>query len=126
MDYSSIKYCQQHIAAKITFYQTHYTTDFYALSGSTFSVSFPSLSGSDGTYALVELREINGSVLESQSVTPSNDSQSVTFMLEISGLVELHIINTGLSGAFDYDIMIREISPPLLVRARVFMKIMQG
>lgn len=59
-------------------------------------------------------------------MTPSNDSQSVTFTLEISALVELHIINTGLSGAFDYDIMIREIPPPLLVRARVFMKIMQG
>ena len=41
-------------------------------------------------------------------MTPSNDSQSVTFTLEISGLVELHIINKGLSGTFDYDIMIRE------------------
>ena len=88
---------------------TLYTTDFYALAGSTFNVSFPSLSGSNGTYALVQLRETNGSVLESLSVKPSNDSQSVTFTLEISGLVELHIINKGLSGTFDYTIMIREI-----------------
>ena len=88
-----------------------YTTDFYALAGSTFNVSFPSLSGSNSMFALVQLIETNGSVLESQSVKPSNDSQSVTFTLEISGLVELRIINKfeGLNGTFDYTIMIREI-----------------
>lgn len=86
-----------------------YTTDFYALAGSTFNISFPSLSGSNGTFALVQLIETNGSVLESQSVKPSNNSQSVTFMLEISGLVELRIINEGLNGTFDYTIMVREI-----------------
>ena len=86
-----------------------YTTDFYALAGSTFNISFPSLSGSNGTFALVQLIETNGSVLESQSVKPSNNSQSVTFTLEIPGLVELRIINEGLNGTFDYTIMIREI-----------------
>lgn len=92
-----------------------YDIHFYALHGSTFNITFLSLSGSVDSYALVELREflgsgLNGSVLESQSVKPSTDKQSVTLMLKVNGFVEIHIANKGVSGNFDYDIMINEIS----------------
>ena len=89
---------------------TSYSTRFYALAGSTFNVNFPSLTGSDGTSAVVELRQIDGTVLKSQSVNPSTDSKSVTFSLEIPGLVELHVVNEGVSGTLNYNIMIKEIS----------------
>ena len=94
---------------------TPYNIHFYALSGSTFNITFSSLSGPDGTYVLVELREfvetgLNGSVLQSQSVAPSTDSQSVIFTLEISGFVEIFIASAGVSGNFGYNITIMEIT----------------
>lgn len=75
-----------------------YDIHFYALAGSTFNVTFPLLSGSDGTYILVEFRNyvgsgLNGSILYSQRVMPSTDSQSVMFTLKTTGFVELHIGN---------------------------------
>ena len=91
-----------------------YDIHFYALPGSTFNVTFPSLSGSDGASVLVEFREfvesgLNGSVLESQFVKPSTDSQSVIYMLQVPGFVEVFIANVGASGTFEYNIMIKEI-----------------
>lgn len=97
-----------------TILQDFYDIHFYALPGSTFNVTFPSLSGSDGASVLVEFREfvklgLNGSVLESQFVKPSTDSQSVIYMLQIPGFVEVFIANEGASGTFEYNIMIKEI-----------------
>ena len=91
---------------------TPYYTHFYALSGSIFYVNFSSLSGAS---VLVELREFvepgfNGRVLQSQSVEPSTDNQSVTFTLEISGFVEIFIDSTRVSGNFEYNITIFEIT----------------
>ena len=91
-----------------------YDIHFYALPGSTFNVTFLSLSGSDGASVLVEFREfvgsgLNGSVLESQFVKPSTDSQSVIYMLQVPGFVEVFIANIGASGTFEYNIMIKEI-----------------
>ena len=94
---------------------TSYDIHFYAMPGSIFNVTFPSLSGLEGTYVLVELREfvesgLNGSVLQSQSVKPSTDSQSVIFTLEMSSFVEIYIANEGASGTFGYNITIKEIT----------------
>ena len=95
---------------------TPYYTHFYALSGSIFYVNFSSLSGPDGASVLVELREFvepgfNGSVLQSQSVEPSTDNQSVMFTLEISGFVEIYIAScAGVSGNFEYNLTIFEIT----------------
>ena len=93
-----------------------YDIHFYALAGSTFNVTFPLLSGSDGTYVLVEFRNyvrsgLNGSVLYSQRVMPSTDSQSVMFTLEMTGFVELHIGNSEVIGTFAYNFSIKEILP---------------
>ena len=93
---------------------TSYCIHFYALPDSIFNVTFPSLSGLEGTYVLVELREfvesgLNGSVLQSQSVKPSTDSQSLIFTLEISSFVEIVIANEGVSSTFGYNITIKEL-----------------
>lgn len=92
-----------------------YDIHFYALHGSTFNITFSSLFGSNGSYALVELREflgsgLNGSVIESMSVQPSPDSQLVTLTLNKTGFVAIRITSKGVSGNFDYDIMINTIS----------------
>ena len=91
-----------------------YDIHFYALAGSTFNVTFPLLSGSDGTYVLVEFRNYvrNGSVLYSQRVMPSTDSQSVMFTLEMTGFVELLILGSNeVIGTFAYNYSIKEILP---------------
>ena len=94
---------------------TTYSIRFHALTGSTFNVTFPSLSGSSDAYVAVELRKLvesglNNSVLLSQSVRPSTDSQSVTFTLQMPEFVELRIVNERVSGTFDYNITVKEIS----------------
>ena len=94
---------------------TTYSIRFHALAGSTFNVTFPSLSGSSGAYVVVELRKLvesglNESVLLSQSVRPSTDSQSVIFTLQMPEFVELRIVNERVSGTFDYNITVKEIS----------------
>ena len=95
---------------------TPHAVHFYALSGSIFNVTFTSLSGPDNASVLVELREfvgsdLIGSILESRSVAPSTDSQSVIFTLEISGFVEIFIMaSAGVSGNFEYDMTTFEIT----------------
>ena len=92
-----------------------YEIHFYALASSTFNVTFPLLYGSNDTYVLVELSEfvesgLNSSVLESQSLKPSTDTQSVIFTLELSSFVKIAIANEGASGTFSYSITIKKIS----------------
>lgn len=92
-----------------------YDIHFYALAGSTFNVTFPLLSGSDG-YVLVEFRNyvgsgFNSSVLHSQRIMQSSDSQSVMFTLEMTGFVELHIGNKDMIGTIDFNFSIKEILP---------------
>ena len=94
---------------------TTYSIRFHAPAGSTFNVTFPSLSGSSDAYVVIELRKLvksglNDSVLLSQSVKPSTDSQSVTFTLQMPEFVELRIVNERVSGTFDYNITVKEIS----------------